>query len=345
MPMDIIKKSLVALSSGEITEWLLNLRKNCYVEQSNFAVSSVILVKQREYFIYGAGVNVENSEHNRLGLHGEQNALATLVAYLGDTIQLSEIWVMGANEKITVGSTDPLANNFPTSCGHCRQILLSFATNETKMYSVSCNGALKEALNVSTCLPDAFSERDLNIQKIPINQDLTQETNAFFKPLNPIDLLPNKEKPLSNNDILRYFSTLKPHIINTQFKTSPITAVIVRLINGYYVPAVLLQDIAFLTTDAIFAVIAQAITRFGAEEAQIAVIHLYSEKQRTLEASLLLTGAEIQFIKKFASPDIPIFHYNSSGCQSETTLSQCLTTYMHNLLQQPTAKSVRLEHC
>lgn len=68
---------------------------------------------------------------------------------------------------------------------------------------------------------------------------------------------------LSNEDIEKYLQALSPHIITKKFQTSPITACIVKCNNARYAAGVLMQDIAFLTTDVIFSVIGNAITQFG----------------------------------------------------------------------------------
>jgi cytidine deaminase len=307
-----LRQSHQALSLSDITIWLRDLRQHCYIAQSHYAVSCVMEVKLADRYIYAGGVNVENSEHNRLGIHAEQNALVILQSVLGGNVTFSRVWIMAAPESIQAGSNDPLADNLPLSCGHCRQILLSFTDSESGVYGVSCNGAVSQAYDLNKMLPEAFSERDLAI---------TKHKSCVTSPIEMFSHYENNySDPASHatDVIFMYFSNLlAPHIINTQFITSPIQAVMLKLTNGFYIPGVLVQDIAFLTTDAIFAAIGHAITRFGASFVEVAEVHLYCDDAN----EIALSASELKLIRHFSQQNIPVYYYQPAlGFVRESSL-------------------------
>lgn len=311
----VLKQFELPMSQNEITTWLRDLREHCHIKQSHFAVSSVVETRCGDQYIYAGGVNVENDDHNKLGMHGEQNALVTLQSVMGGSAHFSKIWIMAAPESVVAGSNDPLADNFALSCGHCRQILLSFSQPDSVVYSVSCNGAVSGPYDLKEWLPGTFNEGDLNIQKVQESETRQTEMIALYR---DNFLIKNSSDP--TQIIFDLFSQLlKPHIIDLKFVTSPIFAVMFKLTNGCYIPGVLVQDIAFLTTDAIFAALGHAITRFGATAVHIEEIHLYG-KINTDELSLL-TGSELGLLRKFGDRDTPVFSYAAEGLIHKSTLA------------------------
>ena len=301
----VIRRAKEPLSQSDITNWLGDLRDHSYINSSHFSVACVIEAKVRGEFIYAAGVNVENKEQNRLGMHGEQNALVTLQSFLGGNMKFSKAWIMAADEPIKAGSKDKKADAFSLSCGHCRQILISFVNPETTIYAVSCNGAVSQPYDVRTLLPEAFSELDLSIQKPTDDEGIQGDT-----PLHKYNFYIDSSNPAS----------LKPHIINPKYITSPISAVTLKLVNGCYIPGVLVQDAAFLTTDAVFSAFGHAIARFGAKGVEIVEIHLYGNTAN-VEDSSLLASSELSLLREFGDKDTPVFYYQADKLDHQTTLA------------------------
>ncbi len=315
----VLIKSSTALSQNEIIKWLLDLRTHPSIDQSGFAVTAVAESKVGEQYLYAAGVNVENSEHNRLGMHGEQTALMILQAYTAGVGKFSRIWIMAASKSTIVGSDDPKANIFVTPCGHCRQILHALSTDGSEIYAVSCNGVVSKAYKPTDLLSEAFSEKNLSL-----SSDLTSSKVALpCKTIPSFDqsFLGDPKRDLSDV-IFDNFQLLLPHIIDTAFQTSPISAVMLKLPKNIYVPGVLVQDIAFLTTDAIFAAFAHAVTQFGAENLEIKEIHLYSVKEYKKDQALL-TGSEINLLRRYSANHTPVYFYGKHGFQYQRTLKDC----------------------
>lgn len=92
---------------------------------------------------------------------------------------------------------------------------------------------------------------------------------------------------------------IKPHIIDRNFLTSTIETCLLKTENNnvfYYFTGSLVQDIAFMTTDTIFAALAQAITEMGDQRLEIKEEHLFSS---LLDPSQL-SGVELQHLVRFS---------------------------------------------
>ncbi|MGE3920689.1 MAG: cytidine deaminase, partial [Gammaproteobacteria bacterium] len=278
---------------------------------SHFAVAALVEVQLDENaYVYVGGVNVENREHNRLGLHAEQNAIAAALTLFGEPCLFTNIWIMGAPDNVETNSDSPLANNFVMPCGHCRQILMSFLSADANVFSITLNGEISEPFQLDYLLPKAFSERDLG--------DLT---NSYQAKQNTIDFSALLSDPSHKDQekIFQYLNSIQSHIIHVDFKTSGTTACLIKLNSGYYIPGALIQDIAFLTTDAVFASIGLAITSFG-KDIQIEAIYLLGNPSE-------LTSSEIQLIYRLSNPDIFVHLFSKDGVCKVLKLSE----YINNL--------------
>lgn len=299
--MKILLQTKTPLTQTDIIEHLRQLRIHSLAESSHFAVAAIIEINlPHGEFAYVCGVNVEHHQHNRLSMHAEQSAIVSAQSLFGGNIQFSKAWVMGAPDTIQHGSEHPLANNEVKPCGHCRQILMSFATTDTEIYSVTVNGVVGAAEKLIDLLPHAFSERDLAVSTT--DESVLQASGASVsstpEETQPWKLL-NVRMRLSNENIRRFGCMIKPHIIDSGYQTSAIQSCIIKcLVDGQsqrYFFGALVQDIAFLTTDAIFASIAQAVTASG-RTLQIEEIHL---QIKSIHKSILLSNCETSHITRF----------------------------------------------
>jgi cytidine deaminase len=303
------------LSEEQLVSHLRNLRKKALIENSHFAVAALIEVKLKpELYAYVGGVNFENREHNRLSTHAEQNAAAAAQALLGE-VPFSRVWVMGAPSGLKVGSKAALANKAVMPCGHCRQILLSLALKNFKIYTVTLNGKISPALSLRNLLPKGFSEHDLALKKVVLKKKNKMAAVAIRK-----DLL-EKAPALTRKEILNYLLQLEPHIISPQFQTSAITACLFQLMKPRaYVPGVLVQDVAFLTTDAIFAAAGLAVTLRGGKKLEFIELHLLT---RSLKGGYL-SGSEIELLGRFAKKTLTLHFYTRTGKYRKVSFSSCI---------------------
>ena len=300
------------ITAAQVIAHLRALRQHSVVESSQFAVSALLeLELNNGQFTYVGGVNVENAEHNRLSLHAEQNALSTAQTLFGGNVTITKIWTMGGPSDVRAGSSHPLADYPVMSCGHCRQLLLSVAAKEAKICAVTINGKISPVDLLQMLLPKAFSEQDLALEKA--------EAPALKK-WQGWQLL-KQQQTLSNADIFVYLSCLSPHLINPQFQTSALTSCLLKLKGKKgYIPGVLVQDVAFLTTDAIFSAVGLAITQYSARELIIEALYLYSSST----ARIVLTGSELAFIRRFAKADLALHFYDASGTHKKYNLETYL---------------------
>ena len=336
--MNVLKFSKHPHTDQEIIEHLSHLRQHALVESSHFAVSAIVEFQLAdEQFVYVSGVNVEHAEHNRLTLHAEQNAIASAQSLFGGNMKFSKVWVMGAPLTIEAGSDHPLANNHVMPCGHCRQILLSFATLQSTIYSVTLNGYIKDQGSLVALLPEAFSERDLEVTttEAATEQLITTATQmpGFFSEApraQPWKLI-DQSITLDDQNIRLFCDAMTPHIIDPAFQTSAIRACMIKAgtneHNARYFSGALIQDIAFLTTDAIFSSLGQAVTELGGQDLQIQEIHLYST---TLDPSQL-SGIELQHLARFSNATTPLKFHTHDASSSAYALDACIDAFKDKL--------------
>ena len=114
---------------------------------------------------------------------------------------------------------------------------------------------------------------------------------------------------LTHESIHKKFHVLEPLILDEKFMTSAVTACLLKLSNGHYAPGVLVQDIAFLTLDAVYSAIAVAITEHG-QNIEIVEVHVYGEKIAT---TLELSGQEQVLLHRYMKPGTFVYQYNKDG--------------------------------
>ncbi|MCX7117405.1 MAG: hypothetical protein NTW94_05810 [Legionellales bacterium] len=345
--MNLLKITGEALSIEEITDHLRRLRHNALIESSHFAVSTILELRLVDgSFAYVSGVNVENTEHNRLGMHAEQNAIVAAQSLFGAKIKFSKAWLMGAPDNVEVGSESPLANNFITPCGHCRQILLSFSTPETALYSVTVNGAVAPAETLLGLLPKAFSERDLETtsEDMPSPAPATGRLGLFAEAPTPSPSRFLKiSTELTNVQIRGACATIKPHVIVEGFKTSQITACMIKVADEgsfLYFPGALVQDIAFLTTDPVFSSIGQAVTEFGGSRLKIQEVNLYGSSL----APDQLSGSELHHLARFSTLETRFKFHTREETSPVYTLSDCLDVFTRKLLEDVASRTALEAH-
>lgn len=342
--MNVLKFSNKPLLNSQIIEHLGKLRHHSLGSSSHFAVSAIVEIKiENNKYAYVGGVNVEHDGHNRLGVHAEQNAIITAHSLLGGNIKISKIWLMGAPDHLFKGDTDNLVHNFVTPCGHCRQILMGFSSTETQVYSVSVSGVLDDPKLLIHLLPNAFSEQDLyNSSEDNPDKTPTKNTIPYQHSLSsletrqmPWQYLKSKES-YQDTDICSLLSMIKPHIIDRNFLTSSIQTCVLKAENNnvfYYFTGSLVQDIAFMTTDAIFAALAQAITELGEQRLEIKEIHLCS----SLIDPSQLTGVELQHLIRFSTAETLIKFYNRDSTSQAFNIFTCIeatSNRLQNALKQ-----------
>lgn len=343
MPAPIMTVVKSPLSEIEIVEQLRELRKHSLVESSHFAVASIFeIILTNGSYAYVSGVNIENHEHNRMSSHSEQNAMATAQTLLGGNVKFSKAWVMGAPDQIHQDSTHFLAHNHVSPCGHCRQILLSLSEDNAVIYSVTVNGNIAKPDTLTHLLPSAFSERDLGESAsqavssniVSLNTSVMYSSRQYEAPR----LLQYVGEKLSDDKIFHFLQCTKPHVINESHKTSPIDVCILQVsAEGqiYYIPGALVQDAAFLTTDAIFAAIGMATTKFG-KNMKVEEIYLYT---RSLELSQF-SATELEHLTRFTKGnDVLVTAFKSEHEVSTFMLSESVQARCDLLMRQLCVKS------
>lgn len=339
MQMRALFISPTTISDDNITEMLQQLRKNALIDSSHFAVAAIVEIRLKNgSYAYVSGVNAENEEHNKLGLHGEQNAIAAAQTFFGGKVKFSEAWVMGAPDTIHKGSDHFLANNAVKPCGHCRQILLSMSTDKADVYSVSVNGKVFAPDTLAELLPKAFSERDLGTQAETETEEQASKSNPSMLYSSNLQYFPTElllqTTHLNDKVIQSYLRSIKPHIINEQHKTSPIDTCILKIKSGnsiHYVPGALIQDAAFQTTDTIFTAMGMAVTQFG-KNFELEEVYLHSKSLSPTQ----LSSAETEYLVRFTNKDIPIkaFKINGNGENASFTLDDVITAKSSRLHQK-----------
>lgn len=312
------------LSQPDIYKLLKKLRLHAASKYSNYSVASIAEIKKsNDLYFYSSGVNVENDEHNRLTIHAEQNAIATAVTLLGSTTTFSNLWIMAAPVNATPNDTSNIAGK---SCGHCRQILVSLAERDAEIYTVTLDGRFGSPDSFErNFLPDCFSENNLNLSSEGLSKNSMDESSKIAA----WDIVQDAKK-LNIDEIANYLKLLSPHIISDAFKTSSITACILKCNKGGYAAGALVQDIAFLTTDAIFSALGNAVTQFGQENLRFDEIHLLSSSLEPNQLSL----AEIETLSfRYTHRNTQVYFHTQDGQYSCFTLLECMNARTHKVEQ------------
>jgi len=123
-------------------ERLLDLLKNSKSNYYNYSVSSIIVCNDGKTF---EGVNVETSSPGA-GICAERNALFNAITNGYKKGDFKEIHVMSINGV------------YP--CFICRQALVDFCSDETKIITYDINGNTKE-VTLKDLIPYSFSDGDI----------------------------------------------------------------------------------------------------------------------------------------------------------------------------------------
>ncbi len=125
-------------------------RDRAYAPYSRFPVGAVVVTETGALFV---GCNVENAAYPN-GLCAEAVAIGQM-AVAGER-RITDVMVLGAGDE-------PI-----TPCGACRQRLLEFSRDDTRVHLVNISGR-KDTVLLTDLLPRAFSRRQLD--------DLARENN------------------------------------------------------------------------------------------------------------------------------------------------------------------------
>lgn len=302
------------LTSANIVQQLHLLRAHASAPLSDYHVAAIAEVDwPEEGFFYTFGVNVEIAHHNRLGIHGEQNAIVSALTTFGSKTKFTKVWIMAAPANAS-SDAPPKPGK---SCGHCRQIMVSLAAPNAEIYAVALNGQFLAPDSFENgFLPDAFSEHDVPTEIIANQRSrMTKQKLAILERVNAI-------QPFTENEIVMWLKSLTPHIISPNFQTSPITACILQCNYQGYAAGVLVQDVAFLTTDAVFAAIGNAITRFGNSDLEFTAIYLTSANTSPAQFS----ATEIQVLNSYINDTTAVSIYTPNGESASYRFSECRKT-------------------
>ena len=125
-------------------------RDRAYAPYSRFPVGAVVVTESGALFV---GCNVENAAYPN-GLCAEAVAIGQM-AVAGER-RITDVMILGAGDE-------PI-----TPCGACRQRLLEFSRDDTRVHLVNISGR-KDTVLLTDLLPRAFSRRQLD--------DLARENN------------------------------------------------------------------------------------------------------------------------------------------------------------------------
>lgn len=282
----------------QITQQLLHLRKNAYVENSQFVVTSVFKVRKEGKTYYASGVNVENADMI-VGTCAEEAAMATIATTFGKNAKILEGWVMGAPK----GAEE---SNIPcTPCGECRQRLAHFAGEEVPIYAVSLQQAILQTSTRGALLPNAFSYENLESPR----KKEESATNASRE----IESLRRKTvrqgKELTQEEILEWAKSLEADNKSTDRHH----VIILKLPENNYVAAVQIENAAYpASTNPMQSAACIATSAFGNQPVQAVWTFARSpEKDCILYLPKL---SEIQILDQLhITKETPITIINSKG--------------------------------
>jgi len=295
------------ISNSEIIEWLKELRKNSYIPESNFAVSSIFRISAYGYNdYYFAGVNVENIDH-RLSTHSEEGAISAMVTAFGKAGEILEGWVMGAAKD------DVTSESMVTCCGKCRQHIAGFAKENVKIHSVALNGDISTT-TVGEFLPKAFTFREY-IEEITNSIESITPSLSNGNIENKLIRCGN----LSDKDIFEWLDNLE----SIDYVSKISQSIILKLDNGFYVAGTNIEEIAFVSISAAQNAVAISSVEFG--DISIEKIWVYTKGREGKEiaadsfASLPMSSLQV-LISMAVKEDIPISFFSSDATMVETSL-------------------------
>lgn len=125
-------------------EKLVSLLNNAYCPYSEFAVSSIVVMKDGKEF---GGVNVEDA-CTHAGICAERNAITTAITNGYKKGDFKELHVLTSSNSVS------------TCCGVCRQLISEFFDEDAYIYCYNKTGEMK-CFTVRELLPYSFNESDL----------------------------------------------------------------------------------------------------------------------------------------------------------------------------------------
>lgn len=297
------------MSGKDIHRWLVDLRPHAYIPESSFAVSVVLRASfAGESDYYFAGVNVENIDH-RLSTHGEEGAIAAMIAGLGNQARIVELWCMGASPRLKPGDKDPAADAFATCCGKCRQQIAGLSSDDVKIHYVSLNGA-EQITTVGVALPQAF--------RLPL---ATAKHEVRALTVEEVERGLARKGPLTATDIETWLRTLEP----VDFMSGIAQSIVVELDNGFYVSGTRIEEAAFIDISVAQSAMAIATGAFGSFKIKSAWIFT---RGHTSEGRALLSLSSLQVLSEFRYDSSLTLSYLSDGkVMSTKTLGESIIAW------------------
>jgi cytidine deaminase len=123
------------------------VRVNAYAPYSGYHVGAALLDDKGQQHL---GCNVENSSYPE-GTCAEANAIAAMVAQGGKSIRA--IAVVGDAGDVSISEGGKVAACTP--CGGCRQSILEFSDEKTRVLLIDADNAIK-SYTIEDLLPAAF---------------------------------------------------------------------------------------------------------------------------------------------------------------------------------------------
>ena len=123
---------------------LIKLLDRAYAPYSKFQVSAIIEMKDGKFI---PGVNVENASYGAT-ICAERNAITSAVAMGYKKGDFKNIYIMVSGDRLSM------------PCFMCRQVMIEFFDNDSKVILVGKNGEIKE-YKISEICPYPFDEDDL----------------------------------------------------------------------------------------------------------------------------------------------------------------------------------------
>jgi len=134
------------MNDEQLIEAAKAARNNAHAPYSNYYVGAAIIDERGEMH---TGCNVENAAYPE-GNCAEENAIGAMVASGGKKISLIA----------AVGGSDDL--EFCTPCGGCRQSILEFSDDDTRIILIDEDGQIQK-FSIDELLPLAFRLRQARL--------------------------------------------------------------------------------------------------------------------------------------------------------------------------------------
>lgn len=130
------------MKEEELIKIAISYREKAYAPYSNFKVGSAVLCE--DGIVYG-GCNIENASYGGTNC-AERTAIFKAVSEGAKTIEAIAI----------VGDF----NNYTYPCGICRQVIVEFSKEDTKIYCAKNENDYKK-FTINELLPGAFTKEAL----------------------------------------------------------------------------------------------------------------------------------------------------------------------------------------